>query len=69
MACTEARNKNLTRPRKGTGAKIRRQRVQKKRLIALGMDETVVAKLNARQVLDFLKRPAEVAKQCAAKAA
>lgn len=66
MATTEERNKNLTRPRKGAGAKARRLRVQKRRLVNLGMDESVVASLNSRQVLDLLKRPAKVAKACAA---
>lgn len=65
MATTEQRNKNLTRPRKGAGAKARRFRTQKKRLVALGMSEEAVAKLNTREVLDLLKRPAKVAKQYA----
>ena len=67
MATSAARNKNLTRPRKGGGVKARRQRDQKKRLIALGMDESVVAKMNAREILTKLKYPAKVAKECAAK--
>ena len=57
----------LTRPRKGGGKKARRQRDQKKRLIALGMDEAVVAEMNARDVLTKLKYPAKVAKECAGK--
>jgi hypothetical protein len=67
MGNTISRNKNLTRPRKGPGAKAKRQRAQKKRLIALGMDEAVVARMNSRQVLTQLKRPARVAKKCSAK--
>jgi hypothetical protein len=67
MATSAERNKNLTRPRKGAGAKARRQRDQKKRLVALGMDEAVVAKMTARDVLTKLKHPAKVAKECAAK--
>lgn len=66
MGTTASRNKNRTRPRKGAGRKALRQRQQKKRLIALGMDEGVVAKMNARDVLTKLKRPAKVAKECAA---
>lgn len=69
MANSAARNKNLTRPTKGAGKKARRQRGQKKRLIALGMDEAEVAKMNAREVLTKLKYPAKVAKECAAKKA
>ncbi len=67
MATTAQRNKNLTRPKKSGGARARRQRDQKKRLVALGMDEAVVAKMNSREVLDKLKRPALVAKDAAAK--
>jgi hypothetical protein len=63
MASSADRNKNLTRPKKGAGAKGRRRREQKKRLIALGMDEAVVARLNSREVLDKLKYPAKTAKE------
>ncbi len=56
----------LTRPRKGGARKRRRQSDQKKRLIALGMDEAVVEKMNPREVLTKLKYPAKVAKECAA---
>ncbi len=48
---------------------MRRQRDQKKRLVALGMDEAIVAKMNAREVLDKLKRPAKVVKDLEAKKA
>ncbi|MDA0811625.1 MAG: hypothetical protein O3C21_04415, partial [Verrucomicrobia bacterium] len=58
--------KNRSRPKKGGGTKLRRQRNQKKRLVSLGMDEDTVAKMNARDVLTLLKRPAKVAKKCAA---
>lgn len=67
MATTAQRNKNLTRPKKSAGERARRQRDQKKRLVALGMDETVVARMNSREVLDKLKRPALVVKEVAAK--
>lgn len=66
MSTTLQRNKNRSRPRKGAGRKAKRQRDQKKRLIALGMDESVVATMNSREVLDKLKRPLKVAKECAA---
>jgi len=56
----------LTRPKKGGAKKAKRQRDQKKRLVALGMPEDVVAKLNPREVLDLLKRPAKVAKDAEA---
>lgn len=67
MATTKQRNKNLTRPKKSNGAKMKRQRDQKKRLVALGMDEKVVASMNSREVLTKLKHPAKVAKEHAAK--
>ena len=60
MGKITSRNKNLTRPRKSTEAKARRQRDQKKRLVSLGMDETAVSKLTSRAVLDLLKRPAKI---------
>lgn len=69
MGTTAERNKNLSRPKKSNGDKMRRQRDQKKRLVALGMDETVVSKMTSREVLDKLKRPAKVAKEVAAKKA
>ena len=69
MGTTAERNKNLSRPKKSNGDKMRRQRDQKKRLVALGMDETIVAKMNAREVLDKLKRPAQVVKDLEAKKA
>ena len=68
MATTAARNKNRTRPRKPAGPKGRRHREQKKRLIALGMDEATVSKMNPREILTKLKYPAKVAKECAADA-
>jgi hypothetical protein len=67
MATTKERNKNLSRPSKGGGAKARRLRTQKRRLVGLGMDPSVVDSLNSRQVLDLLKRPAKVASAHAAR--
>ncbi|WP_411827853.1 hypothetical protein [Luteolibacter sp. AS25] len=65
MATTNERNKNRTRPTKSGGARRKRQSAQKKRLVALGMDEAAVAVLNPREVLTKLKRPAKVAKEFA----
>lgn len=67
MATTAQRNKNRTRPTKSNSARIKRRKDQKKRLVALGMDEAVVAAMNPREVLTKLKHPAKVAKECAAK--
>ncbi len=53
----------ITRPRKGGAAKRQRQAVHRKRLIALGVDEAEVNRMNPKQVRDLLKRPAAIAKQ------
>ena len=66
MATTSERNKNRTRPTKSGGAKRKRQAVQKKRLVSLGMDEAAVAAMNPKEVLVKLKHPARVAKESAA---
>ena len=57
---------NQTRPKKAPGAKRRRQRDQKKRLVALGMDQAVVDAMSSRDVLTLLQRPLKVVEQCAA---
>ncbi len=51
----------LTRPKKKAGERRRRVAVQRKRLVALGMDEEVVGKLNTREIKDLLKRPKQLA--------
>lgn len=56
---------HLTRPRKGGAAKTRRRLEQRRRLVALGMDEDVVVKMTTREILDKLKRPAKTAKEFA----
>ena len=67
MATTLQRNKNRTRPTKSNSARTKRQNDQRKRLVALGMDEAVVALMNPRDVLTKLKHPAKVAKEFAPK--
>lgn len=57
---------HLTRPRKSGAAKTRRRLEQKRRLIALGMDEEVVARMNSREILTALKYPVKTARACAA---
>lgn len=57
---------NQTRPKKSPGAKRRRQRDQKKRLVELGMDQAAVDALNPREVLTLLQRPLKVVEACAA---
>jgi hypothetical protein len=51
---------HLTRPCKGGAAKRRRQNDQKKRLIALGVNEDKVVKMSPRDVLTMLKYPAKI---------
>ncbi|MDI6775338.1 MAG: hypothetical protein QME60_08125 [Verrucomicrobiota bacterium] len=50
-----------TRPKKNPSDRRRKQKSQKKRLLALGMSEEAVRRLTSRQVLDLLKRPSEIA--------
>jgi hypothetical protein len=50
----------ITRPRKGAAARNQRQKNQAKRLVALGMSEEAVEKLNPKEVRDLLKRPAKI---------
>ena len=49
--------KPATRPVKSAGERRRRDAVQRKRLVAMGIDEATVAKLNAVQVRDYLRTP------------
>ena len=67
MASTQARNKNRNRPTKSNSARTKRQNDHRKRLVALGMDEAIVAVMNPKDVRTKLKHPAKVAKECAAK--
>ena len=39
MASSLQRNTNRTRPTKSAGARAQREKVQRRRLVALGMDE------------------------------
>lgn len=63
MASTAERNKNRTRPTKSNGLRIKRQNQQKKRLVALGMDQAAADLLNPKEVRTLLKHPAKVAKE------
>lgn len=53
--------KPMTRPVKSVCERKRRLKVQKKRLLALGVTEAALRKMNSRQVKDLLKRPAKLA--------
>jgi len=62
MGTSRTLNKTVkTRPKKKPAERRRREATQKKRLIALGMDEATVAKMTSKQVREHLKRPALVA--------
>ncbi len=61
--------KPRTRPVKSAGARRRRQKVQKARLIGLGVDAVEAQKMGPKKVRDMLKRPAIVKKVVARKAA
>ena len=60
MATTLQRNTNRSRPTKSAGAKAKRTKVQRRRLVALGMDEAAVALLNSTEVRTLLKHPKKV---------
>ena len=53
---------HLTRPRKSGAAKTRRRLEQRRRLIALGVDEEKVAKMTSRDIRTMLKHPKKIAK-------
>lgn len=54
------RTKHLRRPVKSPAEKARRMKEQKKRLVALGMTEDEVAKMNADVLRTLLHRPMQV---------
>jgi len=56
----KARKKSRTRPRKNNRERKQRNKVQKSRLIALGVPEDVVNKMDSKQVKELLKRPARI---------
>lgn len=47
----------VSRPKKGTGERLRRVKTQKKRLVTLGMDEGTVSKLNNKEIRNLLRKP------------
>ena len=60
MATTLQRNTNRSRPSKSAGAKAKRSKVQRRRLVALGMEEATVALMNSTEVRTMLKYPKKV---------
>lgn len=54
--------KPVRRPKKTGADRRRREKNQSKRLVALGVPEAKVGKMNTKQIRDLLKRPALVKK-------
>ena len=65
----EARVKHLRRPKKKGPEKLRRQKAQKKRLVALGMDAADIAKMPVQKVRALVRKPTEAKKIVARKKA
>ena len=57
---------HLTRPRKAGAPKNRRRLEQRRRLVALGVDEAVVNQMTSRDILTALQRPLKTAAKVAA---
>lgn len=57
------KEKQLLRPRKSPSEKLRRFKVHQRRLMALGLSEEQVRKLNFKQARDLLKRPGLLRRQ------
>ena len=62
------RKHSHTRPIKTPGEKLRRNKVQRARLVKFGMDAAVVAKMQPEDVRVLVQRPVTVKKALAAKA-
>ncbi|MGI5924758.1 MAG: hypothetical protein ACOX9E_12515 [Lentisphaeria bacterium] len=62
MATSTFRNKNKVRPKKSPAAKRQRIKVQKKRLVALGVPQDQVEKLQSNELRALLRHPKRIAK-------
>ena len=62
MSTSIFRNKNLVRPKKKGAVRRKRLKDQRRRLVALGLDEAAVAKMTTKEIRDLLKRPALIGK-------
>lgn len=51
----------ISRPKKSAGERTRRVATQRKRLVASGMDEETVRKLNTKEIRQLLRETAKVA--------
>ena len=66
MAILTKRNKNYSRPKKSGAAKRRRELVQRRRLVALGVPAAQVCALNNQQRRAMLKQRARRPKSAGA---
>ena len=57
------RYKHINRPRKHGAAKARRTKVHRRRLVALGLPEAKVAKMNTKQLRELLQHPKKLQKK------
>ena len=62
MSESSFRNKNLVRPRKGLKEKERRYKAHRQRLVALGLPEEDVRKMDPKKMRTLLRHPAKLAK-------
>ncbi len=60
MATTIYRNKNLRRPTKSAAARRQRNKVHRRRLIALGLPAEQVEKMGAKEMRTLLRKPAKI---------
>lgn len=65
MPVRHIRNKHLRRKRKSEAEKRRRQKVHRKRVIALGVPEALAMKLNSKELRTLLRHPKKTAKRFA----
>ncbi len=62
MSSKNFRNKNIQRPKKSPIDRRQREKVQRRRLVHLGMPEEEVARMDTKTVRDYIKRPAKTVK-------
>ena len=63
------RIKHVRRPKKTTAERARRQKAQKRRLVALGFPQAEADRLQPVEIRTMLKRPKEVVRKLEAKKA
>ncbi len=69
MSSKYFRNKNIQRPRKSVISRRRRDKVHRRRLVALGMPEAEVMSLDTKTLREYLKYPAKTVKMLAKRTA